>query len=115
MVIFKCPKCGAILSQNERELQKCNSCGEKIANEVREEVVNTSKENVMGYLLKSVAIFILVIGTVINGINCYNASEFRYELFLSREFTVIVYGLLLLGLSEIIKLLTLLYEKKSGL
>ncbi len=108
--MVKCPKCGAILSQEERELYKCTSCGERIPIEKEEQKINNS--NVIGGLIKVSAILILVVGTLVYSIKCTTNSKFDFELFMSYEFPLFVRGLLLLGLSEVIKLLTSLKEKK---
>ena len=107
--MVKCPKCGALLSQDENELYKCTSCGEKLP---IEEVEGQDNENAIGWAIKVLSIFIFIIGTFVYCIMSTDNGEFQFDVFITNEFILLISCLLLLGMSEIIILLASLNNKK---
>jgi H+/gluconate symporter-like permease len=102
----RCPNCGKILSEEEKIIYKCTSCGKKIESEI---TTQNYTENTIAKVLKIISIIILILGTIgsfaASFHDVYGKSEFSFATFLIPETVVVISGILFLGFSEVIKLL----------
>ena len=101
----KCPNCGKILSEDEKVLYKCISCGTKFESSLPKE---NSKDNTVAKAIKICGIIIIILGTILSFIVAGGTGrkyEFSLLQFLTPETISIVSGLVFIGFSEIIQLL----------
>ena len=100
----KCPKCGKILSEDEKIIYKCISCGTKF----EPSLSNTLTDNTVAKVIKICGIIIIALGTILSFIVAGGDGrkyEFSLLLFITPEAISIISGLVFIGFSEIIQLL----------
>lgn len=100
----KCLNCGKILSEDEKILYKCISCGTKIASSSS----NILIKNTIAKAIKVCGIIIIILGTILSFIMAGdNGHKYEFSLlkFVTPEAISIISGLVFIGFSEIIQLL----------
>lgn len=113
----KCPNCGKILSEDEKILYKCISCGTKFVSPLPKDngnfnyqatdTINTT-DNTVAKAIKICGIIIIILGTILSFIVAGgNGRKYEFSLlqFLAPEAISIISGLVFIGFSEIIQLL----------
>lgn len=101
-----CPYCGKKLSEDEKIIYKCTSCGKRLEPTVLNQ--NRRYINEIARAVKTGGIVIIVLGTTLSFIVAGGSGakyEFSLLLFLIAECISIISGFLLIGFSEIIQLL----------
>lgn len=106
----KCPNCGKILSEDEKILYKCISCGTKFESSLLKDNKQYSyqSDNTVAKVIKLCGIVIIILGTILSFIVAGGSGrkyEFSFLLFITPEAISIISGLVFIGFSEIIQLL----------
>lgn len=101
-----CPNCGKKLSEDEKIIYKCTSCGNKLEPLLLNQ--NRRYINQVAKAIKTCGIAIIIVGTIISLIVAGGSGgQYKFSLiqFITPEFTSIIGGLIFIGFSEIIQLL----------
>lgn len=99
-----CPNCGKLLSEDEKILYKCISCGTKF--KPYSNII--SSDNTVAKIIKICGIAIIILGTILSLIVAGGNGrkyEFSLLLFITPEAISVISGLVFIGFSEIIQLL----------
>lgn len=110
----RCPECNSILNIDEKASGRCFNCNATFEPEFNQENVETDiyknffgfineEENVIAKYIKIVSIVLMILGTIGSGYIWYATGSFMA--FMLSELSVVVGGLILMGFSEIIRLL----------
>lgn len=104
-----CPKCKALLNNDEKETGKCFNCGAIFSTVVPEiknnSLVSGNGKNTIGSILGVIAVLIIIFGTIGSVYIGGQGYEFSFVSFILPEIGTIVSGMMFMGLSEIIQLL----------
>lgn len=103
-----CPKCGKILSEDEKILYKCISCGTKFTSSLpkdNKQLNYRSPDNTVAKVIKICGIIIIILGTISSFVLAGRAGKNSLLQFLTSEAISIITGLVFIGFSEVIQLL----------
>lgn len=106
MNMNNCPKCNATLNNDEKASGKCFSCGATFQTDWTKKIdqipTNVSNKNKIADAIKIIGIILLFVCSIGNA--CIWIPDNAIAFFIA-EFIIVVFVLLLIGFSEIIKLL----------
>lgn len=107
----QCPKCKNVLNNDEKASGKCFLCGATFESNLPQNTIkeNNYNKNTIAKIIKTIAIVILILGTIGSFASSfhdvYGRKEFSFASFIIPETVTIISGIVFLGLGEVINLL----------